>query len=390
MAKLVHFRSGVQSSTEVQGYFSAGQQVGISLAHLNHNKGEQILRTVINKTTQYKATQARPDHKSHLFIDNGYFSSINSSHNFNPKQSLMDYLNLRNGYGITPSTAHRVSIVLPDGSEMEDAYRVIESNIELIHELIQYGFRCILPVHFNESYPFTISAHAACIMDMLGWPDITIGVPSRHAVKYSSNYIEELLSLQKPNGDGLAFTGVHFLGCSEAGKSRYIERRDIAQRIFKNTDAVVSFDATRTLAYFGSQSKPRIGNRIEEELYHDFIALNFESPVFNHPDSISELYTFVSDRLANLAVNQPDTFREAYRVAGLPFQEMLDERSPKNALSLIANVCTTNGHQRSSLTQKLATALKAMNLLEGHTLKLSYHLRRQSTITEIQKRENIT
>lgn len=245
------FRSGCSNVNEFNGFLTANQRIGTSLAYLNK---KHVLSYITNEL------RAKHD----IFVDNGLITAVNKKIDINESDIFNQYKNIINSV----RSAQSLLAVIPDNPFCEEgALAIVKRNKADIRHLAK---RCqlILPIHNTSN--ITVVEQAKRLMSVIGKVPITLGVPclnkGENKWRMSTQNIEALFALKHPDGAPV-FTRVHFLGLSEVSKGGvYQERLTLAQMY----GVEFSCDASRITALFGNQAQcKRAGNKqirdIEQE-----------------------------------------------------------------------------------------------------------------------------
>lgn len=245
------FRSGCSNVNEFNGFLSANERIGTSLAYLNK---KHVMGYITN---ELKA-------KHDIFVDNGLITAVNKKIEINEVDIFDQYKTIVKNI----RTSQSLLAVIPDNPfNADEAIAIVKRNKADIRTLAK---RCqlILPIH--NTTVRSVSQQAKLLMDIIGKVPITLGIPclnkGENKWRMNTKDIESLFDLKHPDGSPI-FSRVHFLGLSEVSLGGVYEDRLTLANMYG-----ISFtcDASRITALFGSQEKcSRAGNRkirdIQEE-----------------------------------------------------------------------------------------------------------------------------
>jgi hypothetical protein len=237
------FRSGCSNVNEFNGFLTANERIGTSLAYLNK---KHVLSYITN---ELKA-------KHNIFVDNGLITAVNKNIEINEADIFSQYKNIVNNV----RSAQSLLAVIPDNPfNADEAIEIIKRNKADIRVLAK---RCqlVLPIHNTDIR--TVAQQATILMGIIGKVPITLGIPCLNKGvnkwRMSTNDIETLFDLKHQDGTRV-FNRVHFLGLSEVSLGGAYEERLLLAQMYGFTS---SCDASRITAIFGSQEKcKRAGNR---------------------------------------------------------------------------------------------------------------------------------
>ncbi|MFM2668635.1 DUF6884 domain-containing protein [Vibrio mediterranei] len=243
----LQFCSGVTESHYIKSLSSINASIGTSLHYTNTNKNRVLLEELVAHSA--KALRSRVNH---IFVDNGFHSAQNQGVEIDASQILHEYSNIYSTLCKTPANTHKISIVIPDSTDVNVANEILSSNRVLVNDLVSKGFRVILPVHSsNDGFEHTMT-----LLSHFERPElVTIGVPCLASRLYSVGQLERIFEAARANG----VTSVHLFGVSQYRRGPVYPERVMLAQLYDITD--ISADSNRLVAWFGSEHSSRAGSR---------------------------------------------------------------------------------------------------------------------------------
>ncbi|NRB78379.1 MAG: hypothetical protein HRU38_06885 [Saccharospirillaceae bacterium] len=250
--KTVLYRSGLANADEFIGLAKARANLGFSLAYVNQQKQNHLLKIGLESLASGKD----------LFVDNGIITKIGKGEFVDVPSVLDMYVSIINS--LPKGASKNMAIVIPDNPlDSAGSLDIVRENKEVITWL-SHRADVILPVH---KFGVDIVEHALSMMEELNFPDVRLGIPCKKALKtetcsidiqLSLSEIEALYSLKNNKGQRL-FKKAHFFALTEYSRGNLLKQRELLSAMY---DVKISADGCRTTAIMGNElTSDRIGSR---------------------------------------------------------------------------------------------------------------------------------
>ena len=251
----IHFRSGCVNLPEFNGYRTAGESIGTSLAYI---KRKGVMAHVIDAIKT----------KTHVFLDNGLITAVTKGYDLSEQSVFDQYCDLVKSIRGTQS----LSIVVPDDPFSQD--KALATIKRFKKEIKWLATQCQVIIPFHKPIERSVKEQLKLVTDILGKSTFTVGIPCRSVKdndwRLSLLDIESLFRAKRADGSQV-ITRAHFLALSEHTRgTAYAERRALCAMYAVGFQA----DACRTTALFGHTNSNRAGSVMAREYAPEAVELN--------------------------------------------------------------------------------------------------------------------